>query len=331
MVDYQYLIYSTIISKDTTKIYFCPQTIEGELQLHKKTKIIENSAFYGCSSITAIGFNENLDSIQPLSFYGCSKLKELIFPKGLLYIGDRAFDGCSSVTNISLSNTIKELGFGCFYYTKISNITIPGSIEILNDKVFYVCDNLFSVNIRCATPPKRTSHLFPLRRQMELHVLKGLKALYESTEFWKDYANIYDDLDWINVSEILIPQNEYHCNINETIKASAFVLPDDADAPYPIWSSDDESIVYIDKNGTFIGLKEGTTNIVATASDGSGIFSKARVHVHNTAKIESVDSYSKEAKEVRRFALDGTILSSPVKGINIVILNNGAVYKEIIR
>lgn len=320
-----------LISKDTTKIFFCPQTVEGDIQLHEKTEVIENSAFYGCSSITKIDFNENLDSIQPLSFYGCSSLKELLFPKGLIYIGDRAFDGCSSVTNIFLPNTLKELGFGCFYYTKISDITIPGSVEILDDKVFYVCENLYTANIRCVVPPKRTSHLFPLRRQMNLHVLKGLKNLYESTEYWKDYATIYDDLDWIMVSDIQISPNEYYCNINEVMKATAVVLPEDADAQTITWSCDDESIVYIDKGGTFIGLKTGTTNIIATATDGSGVFSVATVHVQDNTGIDCLEDDSIMTKEIARYSLNGSLLSRPIKGINIVILNNGTVIKEVVK
>lgn len=319
-----------LISKDTTRIFFCPQTVQGDIQLHEKTKVIEDGAFYGCSSITKIVFNENLDSIQPLSFYGCSSLKELIFPR-LIYIGDRAFDSCSSVTNILLPNTLKELGFGCFYYTQISTITIPGSVEILNDKVFYVCENLFTANIRCVVPPKRTSHLFPLRRQMDLHVLKGLKNLYESTEYWKEYATIYDDLDWIMVSDIQILPNEYYCKVNETMRATAVVLPEDADAQALTWSCDDESIVYIDKCGTFIGLKTGTTNIIATATDGSGVFSVATVHVQDNTGIDCLEDDSIMTKEIARYSLNGSLLSRPIKGINIVIMNNGTVIKEVVK
>lgn len=304
-----------LISKDTTKIFFCPQSVKGVIQLHKKTKVIENSAFYGCSSITKIVFNEKLDSILDSSFYGCSRLKELLFPKGLIYIGERAFDSCTSVTNILLPNTLKELGFGCFYYTAISNITIPGSIDLLENKFFCFCDNLYTVNLRCAVPPKRFEYLFPLGRQMNIHVLKGLKQAYESAEYWKEYATFYDDLEWVMVSDIQISSNEYYCNVNEVMKATAVVLPDNADARNPIWSSDDESIVYIDKDGKFIGLREGTTNIIATATDGSGVFATATVHVQNSL-IGDLNG-------------DGNIDSADIEEIENYIMGNPSVYFDV--
>ena len=319
-----------LISKDTTKVFFCPQTVAGEIHLHNKVRIIENSAFYGCSSITKIEFNENLDSISHLSFYGCSGLNELVLPKGLTYIGESAFNMCTSVTNIFLPNTLRELGFSCLTHTQISNLTIPGSVEVIGDKVLYRCDDLYTVNVRCVVPPKRTEYLFPLGRHMNIHVLKGLKHSYESAEFWKEYATYYDDLDWIKVSDIQISQKEYYCNENEVMMATALVSPDDADASYPIWSSDDESIVYIDKNGKFIGLREGTTNIVATAADGSGVFSVARVYVQNTTGIKSLKNDYISSKEIARYSLNGMLLSRPVKGINIVVMNDGTVIKEVV-
>lgn len=320
-----------LISNDSTKIYFCPTYVKGEIKINQITKSIENSAFYGCSGITKVDFNEGLNSIHNLSFYGCNQIKELILPSGLKYIGEQAFAECSSVVNIILPNTIEELGFGCFYNTKISSINIPGSVKVLNDKVFYTCNNLFSASIRCVNPPIRTSYLFPLRRQMDIHVLKGLKHVYESAEHWNVNTNIYDDLEWVYVSDIIIDQDEYACNLNEIIQASAKVYPEDADAPSPIWSSEDETIVYIDKEGKFIGLKEGTTNIIATANDGSGISSKAKVHVGKTAKIDNIIHSDKTISEVARYDMLGRPLSYPAKGINIIVLSNGHSIKEFIK
>lgn len=319
-----------LISKDYTTIFFCPQSLKGEIHLHENVRVIENSAFYGCSQISGVKFNENLDSIKPLSFYGCSQLKDLQFPRGIKYIGDCAFEGCSSVANIDIPNSVKELGFGCFYYTAISNITIPASVEVLGDKVFYTCENLYNASVRGINPPKRGINLFPLRRNMKIHVLKGLKSLYMSSDYWNEYTTIYDDLDWIMATNIIIPQEEDTCGINEMKQAVAIVLPEDADAQSPIWSTSDESIVYIDKTGAFIGLKEGTANIIASANDGSGVYSTATVHVQNTNGIRTMTDDS-QVHEIARYRLDGTSLSLPDKGVNIVILSNGVKYKEVVK
>ena len=131
-------------------------------------------------------------------------------------------------------------------------------------------------------------------------------------------------------TSIIIPQEEYTGGINEMKQAVAIVLPEDADAQTPVWSSSDESVVYIDKTGSFIGLKEGTANIIATANDGSGVYSTAIVHVQNANGIRTMTDDS-QIHEIARYRLDGRSLSLPAKGVNIVVLSNGVKYKEVVK
>lgn len=316
---------SCLTSKPLNTIYYCPNSYQGDIIFPEDINLVEDGAFYGCSLITEIKFNDSLKRINNCAFSNCTNLKEIILPKELTYLGENAFDGCTSITNIVLQNKLKEIGFGCFYYTQISNITIPGSLELLADKVFYLCNNLRTVNIRGIEPPSRTQYLFPLNWTIDVHVLKGMKAKYEDAKYWRNDSRIYDDLDWIKVQNIIIEKEEYVCNINEVYKAEAVILPEDADAQYPIWSSSDESIVYIDKGGNFVGLREGVANIIATAKDDSGVFAMATVKVTSSSAINNNFT---DSEKVLRYDINGMLIKDKRKGINI-IKSAGKTYKKI--
>lgn len=317
-----------LTSKDTTILYFCSRLIEGEYKLPKQVKNISTAAFHGCSKITNFIFNENLDSIQNGAFSFCTSIDSIVIPKGVVYLGYSAFENCSSLKKVSLPNTLKEIDGCCFYYTPISEITIPNSVEILGDKAFYTCDYLYKANVRGLVPAKRGSHLFPLRRNMEIHIINGLKELYEADDNWNQYAYFIDDLELIKADTIIIEKEEYYCGVGEKMVASAIVLPDSADLQSPIWSSSDESIVYIDKNGSFIGLKEGVANIIATANDGSNLFAISTVHVGNSSDIRDI-SLNKKSKQV--FDLNGISRKFLHKGMNIIIQEDGKTKKVIIK
>ena len=66
---------------------------------------IGKSAFYGCSSLTAINIPEGVTSIGDRAFYGCSSLTTITIPESVTSIGKSAFYGCSSLKSIKVLAT----------------------------------------------------------------------------------------------------------------------------------------------------------------------------------------------------------------------------------
>lgn len=81
-----------------------------------------------------------------LSSSSCSNLTNISLPDSITDIGDFAFFECTNLNNIKFPNNIKNIGecafFGCLKFTSIK---IPGSIKFIDVDAFYCCDNLLSV------------------------------------------------------------------------------------------------------------------------------------------------------------------------------------------
>lgn len=319
---------NVLYSKDYSTLYYCIPSCSGDIILDKRTVSVMNSAFYGCANIKNIEFNEGLEYIGNLSFYNCTGIEKLTLPKGLLYLGSGSFEGCASINTIIIPNTVREIDGFCFMNCNISELTIPGSVEKIGDKAFYMCYNLSKVNIRATTPPARTTYLFPLDNYIELHVLKGCKELYEADSYWSNKTTIIADLDPIQIEKIRIAKDEYNIDINETYRAVAIVYPDDADASIT-WSSSNESVVYIDKSGTFIGISEGEAEIFAKAENNDHIFASAKVRVGKSTDI--CDYNSKVPHEMQRYDLNGRITNNQKRGLYIIKMDNGVVYKKYVK
>lgn len=63
-----------------------------------------------------------------------------MFPEGFERFGNLAFMNCRSLTGtIVLPSTIKEIGDGVFFMSKISSINLPDGLEKIGDAAFYAC------------------------------------------------------------------------------------------------------------------------------------------------------------------------------------------------
>ena len=71
---------------------------------------IAESAFEGCSSLTAITIPDSVTRIGESAFEGCSSLKSITIPDSVTSIGVHAFKGCSSLTVINYGGTIEQWG-----------------------------------------------------------------------------------------------------------------------------------------------------------------------------------------------------------------------------
>lgn len=102
--------------------FYCVTLVEFETG--KGTKVIGNNVFEGCSALSRVKLNEGLESIGSASFCWTSSLNAINFPK-----------------------TLTSIGYGAFCLSGIEDITVPGSVEIIEEDVFQECKNLKSVVI----------------------------------------------------------------------------------------------------------------------------------------------------------------------------------------
>ena len=112
------------------------------------TRLIANSAFDDCSSLTSITIPSSVTSIGNWAFARCSGLTSITIPNSVKRIGSDAFSGCSSLTSITIPNSVTSIGdyafLGC---SSLTSITIPNSVTSIEDGAFWGCSSLTSITI----------------------------------------------------------------------------------------------------------------------------------------------------------------------------------------
>ena len=69
--------------------------------------------------------------------------------------------------------------------------------------------------------------------------------------------------------QITITPNTVNLEVLHGIQLEASMLPEDVSNPTIIWSSSDNSIVRVDKNGFVVGVAEGSAKVIARSADGN--------------------------------------------------------------
>ena len=65
--------------------------------------VINDYAFYGCTSLTDVIVGDGVTDIGNYAFYGCSSLTNIVLPTSLIRIRDYAFLGCTNIVNFNIT------------------------------------------------------------------------------------------------------------------------------------------------------------------------------------------------------------------------------------
>ena len=135
-------------SKDGRKLLKAPGELSGAYSVKEGTRIICNSAFSSCSSLSEIVIPSSVTSIGDSAFDTCSSLSEIVIPSSVTSIGDGAFSSCSSLSEIVIPSSVTSIGDFAFYCCdSLSEIVIPSSVTSIGDSALYRCDSLSEIVI----------------------------------------------------------------------------------------------------------------------------------------------------------------------------------------
>ena len=114
-----------IIEKETnTLVLGCKNSV-----IPDGVEIIGNSAFQGCSELTAINIPESVTDIEGAAFCGCSGLTSITLPKGIKTIGEVAFLDSGIEKIFLLSNTPPKIGEYNSCFNKVAVMIPEGSYD----------------------------------------------------------------------------------------------------------------------------------------------------------------------------------------------------------
>ena len=165
-------------SKDWKKLLDAPHGLKGEYSIRKGVKVIGNSAFWLCSSLTNINIPNSVTTIGESAFGGCESLTNINIPNSVTTIGDEAFCWCESLTKIKIPSSVVNMNGNTFfgwngdlhneskafiyehqvlfnkdkttliaYRSKEKNYIIPNSVTNIGDAAFWGCSSLTNINI----------------------------------------------------------------------------------------------------------------------------------------------------------------------------------------
>jgi len=118
------------------------------IEIPDSVTIIGDEAFSGCSSLTSITIPDSVTSIELMTFSRCSSLTSIEIPDSATIIGAFAFFECSSLTSIEIPNSVTSIGFDAFYNcSSLTSIEIPNSVTSIGDSAFFGCRSLTSIEI----------------------------------------------------------------------------------------------------------------------------------------------------------------------------------------
>ena len=165
-------------SKDWKRLLKAPLGLEGEYSIRKGVKVIGNSAFWLCSSLTNINIPNSVTNIGNEAFSGCKSLTKITIPSSVVNMNGNPFLGWdgdlynesegfiyeqqvlfnkdkttliayrSKDTNYSISNSVTNIGKYAFFDCKsLTSINIPNSVTNIGDRAFSGCKSLININI----------------------------------------------------------------------------------------------------------------------------------------------------------------------------------------
>ena len=169
-------------SKDGRKLLKAPGKLSGAYSVKEGTRIMCDSAFYGCYSLSEIVIPSSVTSIGQHAFYGCRSLLEIVIPSSVTSIGDWAFSFCSSLKYISIPKSVIGLNGNPFAEWN-------GKLECLSPNFVYEDDILFN---------KDKSRIISFRNQnIKSYVIPSSVTSIGDSAFYR----------CISLSEIVIPSS----------------------------------------------------------------------------------------------------------------------------
>ena len=282
------------------RIQFIPQRafmfcgFLGSLTIGNNVQTIDDYAFYGCSHFTGtLTIPSSVETIGNNAFGFCNSFwGSLDIPNSVRMIGERAFSYCSGFEVLTLGENVQTIGGSAFSYcSKLTGeLRIPETVKEIRNSCFaecnnltsllisssnteiyyraFLCDGLESVTCLSLIPPKCLygegySNVF-LDYSIPLYVPTKSIESYKVAIEWEKFTNINPIP--VEATNIELNKEELTLTVGEEETLIATLTPEDATTEI-VWSTDNDNVISIDKNGKVKALKEGTTVVTAAAGD----------------------------------------------------------------
>ena len=246
--------------------------------------------FHNCENLSSVKLPSEITAISKEAFGGCISLKNIELPAGITSIDEYAFYGCSNLQNINLPSGITTIGFGAFWNcSNLTNVILPSALTSIGNIAFVNCSNLANVTL--------SSNITSIGSS----AFSGCKSLKNLT-ISKDVTSI-KDIRFNNDSEEL-----------------------ELESVYVAWENPIEAGSFFDRikiSNCTLYVPQGTKEAYANADVWKDF---GNIIEYDATGIDKVTNRS-NVKEISRYSLNGQRVTSPTKGVNIVVYSDGSIKK----
>ena len=118
-------------------------TVDGRVAL------FNCGAFFKCSNLNNVTFEEGTTEIAESLFVGCDGLTEITIPDTVTVIESCAFYLCSNLEKVIIPDSVTEIGYSAFEgCTSLESVVIPLGVTSVENQAFNGCSALKSVEFK---------------------------------------------------------------------------------------------------------------------------------------------------------------------------------------
>lgn len=321
------------------KYYWNDQEITT-LEIPTSVTSIGNNAFYGCSGLTTLNLPSNVTSIGDRAFGGCSNLTSVDLPSSITKMGDFVFFYCEKLSNVNLPSDITTISTGAFGgCSSLQNINLPSGVTTIGDNAFSDCSNLTNVTLPSALA-SIGDYAFRGCSNLTNVILPSAFTAIGNVAFsgCSNLANVtlssnitsigtYAFQNCINLKNLTISKDV------TSIKDIAFNNSYDdleLESVYVAWENPIEAGSFFNRikiSNCTLYVPQGTKEAYANADVWKDF---GNIIEYDATGIDKVTNRS-DVKEISRYSLNGQRVTSPTKGVNIVVYSDGSIKKVVVQ
>ena len=137
--------YQVFMNVPITKITI-PKSLETASGYYNGANIC--GAFYNCSTLKEINFEEGVTKIPSNLFAGCNGIEKVVVPNTVTNIEERAFEDCINLEKIEIPDSVINIGDYVFKdCEKLDNIIIPDTVTKIGQGTYSGCTSLTTAKL----------------------------------------------------------------------------------------------------------------------------------------------------------------------------------------
>lgn len=117
------------------------------INIPKGVTKIDYFAFEDCTQLETVGIPSTATNIRNFAFRNCPKLKSFVFPSGTTQIQPGVLSGCKNLASVTIPEGVTKIWGSAFYGCSLNSVKLPSTLKTICKLAFYGCDQLSEITI----------------------------------------------------------------------------------------------------------------------------------------------------------------------------------------